>query len=432
MCQRGLSSVGVYLQTSGGNFPNPAVGTYATGQSPTGLVTVALGLSPGRASNDLVAISGPSSVYTLLTNNTDRSGTFTPVVVGSSFNFFGASQTSLNPQLLTRNMDSDGWADFMYLHDDPTVPFVSGVYWQRLRSNSYVANDFKTSFRANYRPSAFAMDDFDRDGVLDLVVTSLLTNEFSVVFSAPSFNGGPDWFNTNRVNRKASAGVRPVRVATADVNRDNLPDIAIAHEGSAEITVFLNLRNDQFGSQVSYPLSAAPRQVLLHDLNNDGYPELVVLTADNRLQVFPHTGAAGLTRYGTPLTLATGADPVAVELADVDGDFVQDLVVACAGDHTVRVYLNRSLVTATGTRVPRLAGVEAFPNPATTQLTVSRPAALRGPLTATLFDALGREVRRAEVAAPTSTVPVADLPRGFYVLRLAAPTGVTSQRIVVQ
>ena len=108
MCQRGLSSVGVYLQTSGGNFPNPAVGTYATGQSPTGLVTVALGLSPGRASNDLVAISGPSSVYTLLTNNTDRSGTFTPVVVGSSFNFFGASQTSLNPQLLTRNMDSDG------------------------------------------------------------------------------------------------------------------------------------------------------------------------------------------------------------------------------------------------------------------------------------------------------------------------------------
>lgn len=172
------------------------------------------------------------------------------MVVGSSFNFFGASQTSLNPQLLTRNMDSDGWADFMYLHDDPTVPFVSGVYWQRLRSNSYVANDFKTSFRANYRPSAFAMDDFDRDGVLDLVVTSLLTNEFSVVFSAPSFNGGPDWFNTNRVNRKASAGVRPVRVATADVNRDNLPDIAIAHEGSAEITVFLNLRNDQFGSQV--------------------------------------------------------------------------------------------------------------------------------------------------------------------------------------
>jgi len=47
----------VYLQTSGGNFPNPAVGTYATGQSPTGLVTVALGLSPGRASNDLVAFT---------------------------------------------------------------------------------------------------------------------------------------------------------------------------------------------------------------------------------------------------------------------------------------------------------------------------------------------------------------------------------------
>ncbi|WP_177204848.1 FG-GAP-like repeat-containing protein [Hymenobacter arizonensis] len=381
-----------------------------------------------------MAISGPSSVYTLLTNNTDGSGTFTPVTVGPNFNFFGASQTSLNPQLQVRDLDRDGWADFVYLHDDPTAPVVSGVYWQRLNSSSYVANGFRNFFRPNFRPSAFALEDFDRDGVADLVVTSLLTNEFSVVLAdnPNPATDAPDWHFSNRVQRQASAGLRPVRVATADVNRDNLPDIAIAHEGSAEITLFLNLRNGQFGSQASYPLSAAPRQVLLRDLNNDGNPELIVLTADNQLQVFPHSGAAGLSRYGTPLTLATGADPVALELADVDGDYLSDVVVACAGDHTVRVYLNRSLATATGTRAPQLAGVEAYPNPATTQLTVARPAALRGPLTASLFDALGREVRRAEVAAPASTVSVADLPRGVYVLRLAAPAGVSSQRIVMR
>ena len=101
VCQRGLNSVGVYLQTSNSNFPNAAAGTYAAGIAPAGLVAVPLGRSSGRAAIDLVAASGPSAAYTLLTNNNDGSGTFTPVV--NPNNLFDGSATALNTDLLSLN-----------------------------------------------------------------------------------------------------------------------------------------------------------------------------------------------------------------------------------------------------------------------------------------------------------------------------------------
>ena len=427
VCQRGLNSVSIYLQGAGGSFSASPVASYTTGTSPTGLVAIPLGRSPGRASTDLVAVSGPSSLYTLLTNNINGSGTFTPVV--TSGNFFGASNTSVNPQLITRDLDGNGWADFIYSHDDPSVPVTSGVYWQRLSTSTNVATGFASYFRPGYRPSSFALDDFDRDGTQDLVITSLTSNEFTVV-PATLIGGGPDWRFANLSVRLPSGGTRPVHVATGDVNRDLLPDIAIAHEGSAEITLFLNLRNNQFGAQASYTLSAAPRKVVLRDLNGDGGPEMIVITADNRLQVFQHTGAAGITRYGSPITLATGSDPVVLELTDIDGDFVQDIVVGCVGDNTVRVYLNRSLALAT--RGAKLFGIDVFPNPAISQLNVQQSATSLGPLTAVLMDGLGRTIRSVKFSTRTGSIPVEDLPRGIYWLHLATSAGTSTQRVVLQ
>ena len=431
VCQRGLSSVGVYLQTTGGSFPNPAVGTYATGAAPSGLVAVPLGQAPARPQADLVAISGPGSAYTLLTNNTNGTGTFTPVVNTGSTNYFGYGNSSINPQLMAQDLDNDGWTDFLFSYDAPSpITIDNGVYWQRLSTSTSVASTFREFIRLSFTPSSFALADFDRDGYLDLVMTNPAANEFTVVLTLPNGFPGPHFGTSGYSFRIPSSGIRPLRVATADLNHDLLPDIVLAHEGSSEITVFLNLRNGQFGSPASYPLYGIPRQVLLGDLNNDSEPELLVLTANNQLQIFQHTGFAGVSRYGTPITLATGTNPVTMQLADMDGDYRPDVVVGCAGDNTVRVYLNRSGVLAT--RASRLAGVSVYPNPATDQVTIQRPAALPGPFTATLLDALGREVRRDILPAPIGTVSVADLPRGLYVLRLTSPQGEISQRLVVQ
>ena len=426
VCQRGLGTVGVYVQSTGGNFPAGPVSTYAVGPSPTGLVAVVLGNGNTRAASDLVAISPSGGYYTLLTNNGNGSGTFTPVVNGST-NSFGTSVPATNPQLLATDLDGNGWVDFIYTYDVSTAS--KGIYRTQLSTPTLIDYRIQDYVNPGYSPSGLALGDFDRDGTTDVVTTNPAGNEFTVVF-AHRLGTQPDWSSAPYKIRLPSGGLRPVQVAAGDVNRDFLPDLVVAHEGSSEIILFLNLNNHQFGAQVSYPLSAAPRRVQLADLNRDGSPELLVLTADNRLQIFQHTGQPGATRYGTPVLLATGSDPVTMQVVDVDGDQYPDVVVGCAGDNTVRVYLNRSGVLAA--RAPQLAGVEVYPNPATDRVTVQRSSTVHGVLTATLLDALGRVVRQVGVTAPTTAISVDDIPRGVYALKLSGEIGIMTQRIVIQ
>ena len=213
---------------------------------------------------------------------------------------------------------------------------------------------------------------------------------------------------------------QPVDVATGDVNRDLLPDLAVANASNSTLAIVPCAGNYLFALPDLYTLSAAPRRVLLQDLNGDGYPELLAITAGNQLIVFRHTGAAGATRYGTPLTLATGVDPTLLQVADMDGDGVADVVLGCPTDNTVRIYYNRSQVLATA--APQLAGVSLFPNPTTDVLRVDAPG-LRESLQATLFDVTGRPVREATLLPTDRALPVADLPRGLYLLRLTAAAG---------
>lgn len=387
VCQRGLGNVGIYVQSTAGNFPASPVSTYAVGPGPTGLVAVALGDGRVRQANDLVAISASGGYYTLLTNNGNGSGTFTPVVNANN-NTFGTSVPATNPQLLATYLNGNGWVDFVYTYDVNTAS--KGVYRTQLSTPTLIDYRVQDYVNPGYVPSGLALDDFDRDGTTDLATCNPAGNEFTVVFAQRLGAGSPDWSGSRYKIRLPSGGRRPVQVAAGDVNRDFLPDLVVAHEGSSEVTLFLNLNNHQFGAQVSYPLSAAPRRVQLTDLNRDGFPELLVLTADNRLQIFQHTGVPGATRYGTPLLLATGSDPVVMQVVDVDGDQYPDVVVGCAGDNTVRVYLNRAVLAV---RSAQLVGVEVYPNPATERVTVQRSSTVHGTLTATLFDALGRVVR---------------------------------------
>ncbi|WP_375419165.1 T9SS type A sorting domain-containing protein [uncultured Hymenobacter sp.] len=342
---------------------------------------------------------------------------------------FGTGQLSVNPQLTAAYLNRDGFIDFAYTYDNPNqgrIKWDAGNGGRELFGQS-------SYYEAPFTPTNLTLEDFDRDGNMDVVTANTTANEIVVISGADALRNGPQWFNTGgNVTQFASGGSRPVKVATGDLNGDNQPDLAVAHAGSNELTVFLNLGSFRFGSPFTYRLSGAPRQVMLQDLNGDGYPELLALTADNKLQVFQHTQAGGTTRYGTPLTFSTGLNPTIIQLADMDGDYVTDIVVGCEGDNTVRVYLNKSLAQPTATRAARLAGVEVFPNPATHQVLVRVPTTLHGSFTATLMDQLGRTVRQQDMRQSLTSIPVADLARGLYVLRLTGEAGTSSTRITLE
>ncbi|WP_151088916.1 T9SS type A sorting domain-containing protein [Hymenobacter baengnokdamensis] len=432
VCQRGLGTVGIYTQGLGGTFTSTPVSTYPIGVGPTGLVAVSLSNSFQTPPLDLVAVSAESNTFTLLLNKGDGSGTFAPAPKQNPpyDNYLGGNDKGVSPKLLTADLNGDHWPEFIYTFDTPAFLPYCGVFRRTLLPNIALDTRKLDSFSPGFAPASVALDDFDRDGTQDAVLTDPAGNGVTVRF-AHRVDKDQSWSSSYfATSCQLTSGLsRPIQVATGDLNRDYLPDLAVAQEGSASIMVFLNLQNQQFGAQVPYALSAPARQVLLTDLNGDNQPEMLVLTADNKLQVFQHTGALDVTRYGKPMQLATGDNPTTMQVRDMNGDQRPDVVVACAGDNTVRIYLNQSVLA---TRPQQLAGIEVYPNPATDQLMITRLATPGGPLTAVLLDALGREVRHRELSAPQVALSVADLPRGVYVLRLTAAEGVFSQRIVVQ
>jgi Ca2+-binding RTX toxin-like protein len=95
-----------------------------------------------------------------------------------------------------------------------------------------------------------------------------------------------------------------------------------------------------FGAPVSYlPATAGVgvQALAVGDVNGDGIPDLVCVTADDKVNVFP--GQAGGT-FGSPTTYATGNTPVSVVLADLTGNGRLDIVVANQVDNTIGVLLN--------------------------------------------------------------------------------------------
>lgn len=420
ICERNLGQVALYMRSSAGTYPT-AKFTYAVGRAPSGLVS--FNHEAGRYHADLMALSGPSSQWTMLRDDVDTTGNLVRRVLTPGF---GTGAPSPRPQLVQADIEQDGTPDFIYTYPIDYNSFVRSSRFfndtyspttpsnQRQIDTPYLNTGYNTS-------SSLTLADFDQNGFLDQVITDSTNNVVHIVSRLLS-----------QVAVVQNSGRGPVHTAAQDIDGDQLPDLAIAYATSKEVIVLRTTTTFEFNRSYSYALPAAPRRVLLADLNRDFYPELLVVTADNQLRIYQHNGTNSALCYTTiaPQVLATGVNPEILQIAYLDGDNYPDIIVGCPGDNTVRTYLNRSgVVTATRSN-QQLTGVEVFPTLATNEVTIRQTG--NSPLTATLLDEIGRPVRQQTLSQPTSTIATGDLQRGFYLLRLVGEKGTRTTRIVLQ
>jgi hypothetical protein len=418
VCERKLGQVALYMRSAAGTYPK-AKFTYPVGQSPSGLV--AFNLNPRLPSSNLLAVSGPSSQWTLLRDDQDTTGNLVLKPYPLSF---GTGEPSLRPELQLADVNQDGELDVAYTYP---VTYNSFVQYGNLlnlnaapgRRQQYFSPHLNTQYN---KSSTLTLADFDRNGFLD---PAMADSSGNLIRFASDFLSYRDDLQTS--------GRGPVHTAAQDIDGDQLPDLAVAYAASKEVMLLRVTTNFEFTRSYSYAFSAAPRRVLLADLNRDFFPELLVVTADNKLYVYQHNGTATSICYTTiaPQLLATGVNPALLQLANLNNDAYPDIIVGCTGDNTVHTYLNRTFTTVTATQASQaLAGVEVYPTVATNQVTVRYSPT--HPLTATLLDELGRSVRQQTLTLATSTIPTADLPRGLYMLRLVGVEGTRTVRLVLQ
>ncbi len=96
---------------------------------------------------------------------------------------------------------------------------------------------------------------------------------------------------------------------------------------------------EPFALPLSYDVGKKPTTLLPHDMNNDGFPDiLVVNTDDHNLLYFESYGNGS---FKQPLKMATGREPFGMAAADFSGDGIPDIAVINYGDNNISVILGQ-------------------------------------------------------------------------------------------
>lgn len=140
--------------------------------------------------------------------------------------------------------------------------------------------------------------DFNKDGKLDLVVTSTLSNQVDILLNQTADNATSFAFAPS-LSMITSTG--PWGVDVSDIDGDNDPDIVIANRGQNAINVFLH--NGNFiapgFAKVDVTTTLPTRNIKTGDLDGDGKPD-IAYTAFNSLTSTTEVGILRNTNCHQP------------------------------------------------------------------------------------------------------------------------------------
>ena len=186
-----------------------------------------------------------------------------------------------------------------------------------------------TAYATGSGPWSVAVDDFNGDGISDLVTSNNSSNTISVLLG----NGN----GTFQPQVTYATGGGPYSVAVADFNGDGISDLVVTNYLDSNVSVLLGNGNGTFQAQVTYTTGGSPYSVAVDDFNGDGIPDIVATSiGDHGVSVLLGNGNG---TFRAQVTYATGLSPYSVAVADFNGDGVPDLAVANDSSDTVSVLL---------------------------------------------------------------------------------------------
>lgn len=245
-----------------------------------------------------------------------------------TFNAFSTLSTGSSPlAMTTADVNADGKLDLIYANNGTTTISVC----MGNGNGTFVA---AVNYTVGTSPSSVAAGDLNGDGRLDLAVTNLNSASTSVLL-----NNGAGTFAT-AVNYATGSGSR--QCAIADLNGDGRLDLAVANQGAGTVSVLLNSGGGAFAPKVDYASGANANGVGISDFDNDGTLDLAVSRggAGGAGGVAIHRGNGNGTFQAATNTGAGGG--TFTQIADLNRDGVEDLVVLNQGSDTVYIQLGNS------------------------------------------------------------------------------------------
>ncbi|HEY0404481.1 MAG TPA: VCBS repeat-containing protein [Pyrinomonadaceae bacterium] len=202
--------------------------------------------------------------------------------------------------------------------------------------------------------------DFNSDGKLDLAaVTSGSNPGINILLG----NGAGAFTQTPPL---VAAGTVPFYLASADFNLDGKQDLAALYPAPTNsISVFLGAGNGSFGPAINFPTEANPQTLTVADFNRDGIPDLITANqGSNDVSIFQGNGMGG---FNLPLSVYVLGSPNAAAVGDFNNDGAPDFATA----HSIP--FSGGLVTPVLNACPGGAQVADFDGDAQTDISVWNP-----------------------------------------------------------
>jgi hypothetical protein len=294
-------------------------------------------INPGRPSRDIVAVEtnqGPVLASVDATDNALslyawRDGTF--ALIGS------LPTGSLPAQIVTADLNGDGANDLVVRNAGDGTLSISFNTASWSGPYSVPPPPFLPAVTVPVGPgiSDVTLADVSGDGRTDVLVTDKLTGEVGFIR-----NQGPGVF-APVVFYRAGGGLYAVThsggsaslttleattgVAAGQFTTGGPADLVAINPGSNTVGVLSGLGNGRFTNPVTLPTPSPAVAVLVADLEGNGVPDMILLSAQG-VTVYRGDGKGGFLTH--PFTIDAGPDPTGMTLADVNRDGKLDLLVS--------------------------------------------------------------------------------------------------------